>query len=130
MPWLWPLILPALLPIISAALSLLAQWKTAHLWRPDALPDLLPGFSVTVAVTLTATLTPALLALVALRSRADSDNMIRPGLLALWGLCLGLSLSWVLLSVLPSGARPLLLNVVIWPPLLGYVAGLWAGGGR
>lgn len=128
--WLWPLVLPTLLPIISALMSLMDQWKTAHLWAADALPGLLPGFGVTVAVTLAVTLTPALVALLMLRSRADSDNMVRQRLLALWGFCLGLSLTWVLFFVLPSGSRPLLLNVLVWPPLLGYVAGRWAGGSR
>lgn len=128
-PWLWPLALPTLLPIVSALISLLRRWEAAFSWRLEALPGLLPGFGVTVAFTLTLTLTPAVLALVALRRRADSDRTVRQGLLALWGLCLGLSLTWVLLLILPAGSQTLP-NVVVWPPLLGYVAGRWVGGSQ
>ncbi|MCP2014869.1 hypothetical protein L1280_002021 [Deinococcus sp. HSC-46F16] len=88
-PWLWPLALPTLLPIVSALISLLRRWEAAFSWRLEALP----------------------------------------GLLALWGLCLGLSLTWVLLLILPAGSQTLP-NVVVWPPLLGYVAGRWAGVNR
>lgn len=129
-PWLWPLALPTLLPISSTLVSLLRRLPAAQQDAIGALPSLLPNFYVTVAVTLAVTLTPAVLALLALRRRADSDNMVRQGLLALWGVCLGLSLSWALFLVLPSGSRPLLLNVMVWPPVLGYVAGRWAGGSQ
>lgn len=122
--------LPTLLPIVSALVSVLRRWEAAFSWRLEALPGLLPGFGVTVAVTLALTLTPPLLALLALRREADSDHTVRQGLLTLWGLCLGLSLTWVLLLTLPAGSRPFLLNVVIWPPLLGYVAGRWVGGSQ
>ncbi|MBB5235175.1 hypothetical protein [Deinococcus budaensis] len=122
--------MPTLLPIISALVSLLRRWEAAFSWRLEALPGLLPGFGVAVAVTLALTLTPALLALVTLRRGADPDHLARQRRLAFWGLCLGLSLTWALFLVLPSGSRPLLLNVTVWPPLVGYVAGRWAGGSQ
>lgn len=133
-PWLWPLLLPALLALVSALLPLLVLWD----WTPrapGALPSVLLGVAALMLGALALVLVPALIALRVLRARAARDGRVRPQLSAFRGLCLGLSgtvLLWacaLLFGLAPGGgvALALLSLCSLALPALGYGVGGWLG---
>lgn len=132
-PWLWPLLVPALVSLTITLQPLLRLWSAGDdaQVRFGILMALFLSSSVTGLGQIAVSLSPALMVLVLLQTRTIRDGNFQPRLAAFWGLCLGLGMSLGLSAFGPQFLQHINPAALLLPcaalPIIGYAAGRWWG---